>query len=143
MKDLLKEEEFIKKPYNPWKLFCVFYAIAFIQFLLFIVTIVAFNADAGPNTALAAFLIPNITAFTMFFFKKKNALLPAKTIVVGTGLLFGVYTLPATVMSLFGSNTIGGALGFLVIVLADYLICISIMLLIARARKAGKQEKPQ
>ena len=103
----------------------------------------AFNADAGPNTALAAFLIPNITAFTMFFFKKKNALLPAKTIVVGTGLLFGVYTLPATVMSLFGSNTIGGALGFLVIVLADYLICISIMLLIARARKAGKQEKPQ
>lgn len=135
MQDLLKEEEFLKKPYNPWKLFYTFYAIAFIQLLLFIAALAAIGSNAGLKTGLAAFLLPTITAFVMFFFNKKNALLPFKTIAAGTALLFAVYYVPAIIMSLFGGNTIINALGFILLIGINWAICFFVMYLVAKSRQ--------
>lgn len=135
MQDLLKEEEFVKKQYNPWKLFYTFYAIAFIQLLLFVVAVGVMGDNAGHKTVLAAFLLPTITVFVMFFFNKKNALLPFKTIASGTALLFAVYYFPFIVMSIFGGNSVVNALGFLLLVVVNWAICFFIMYLVARARQ--------
>ena len=135
MQDLIKEEEFLKKPYNPWKLFYTFYAIAFIQLLLFIVALLVMGQNAGLKTGIAAFLLPTITVFVMFFFNKKNALLPYKTIATGTALLFAVYYIPSLIMSIFGGNAIKNALAFLLLVALNWAICFFVMYLVAKSRK--------
>jgi hypothetical protein len=135
MQDLLNEQEFLKQKYNPWKLFYTFYAIAFIQLVLFAVVLGLLSNEMGAKTALAAFLLPNITAFVMFFFNKKNALLPVKTIAAGTGILFAVYSVPLAILSVFGGNTIVKALGFLVLVGIDYMVCFLVMYLVAKSRQ--------
>lgn len=135
MQDLLKEEEFLKKQYNPWKLFYTFYAIAVIQLLLMVAALVVMGSKVGLKTGLAAFLMPTITVFVMFFFNKKNALLPLKTIAAGTALLFAVYFVPAAIMSVFGGNTVINALAFLLMVAINWLMCFFVMYLIARSKK--------
>lgn len=107
MKDLLDEEEFIKKDdYNPWKVFYGFYVAAILQLLLFIFIIGFFaeEIDAITVGAIAIFL-PVITAFAMFFWKKQNADLPLKTLAFSIFLLLCAYYLPIAVMAVF----IGGA----------------------------------
>ena len=77
MQDLLNENEFLPKPYNPWRVFFIFYAVAFIQ-LLFVAALITINFDGGPKTRFVLISLPVVTAFIMFFFKKKNAFLPIK-----------------------------------------------------------------
>ena len=103
MKDLLDEEEFIKKDdYNPWKVFYGFYVAAILQLLLFIFIIGFFaeEVDAIIIGVIAIFL-PVVMAFAMFFWKKQNAGLPLKTLAFSIFLLLCAYYLPVAVMAVF------------------------------------------
>jgi hypothetical protein len=137
MQDLLNEQEFLKQKYNPWKLFYTFYAIAFIQLILFMVVLALSGIVSEGKTAIAVFLLPNITAFVMFFFNKKTALLPYKTIALGTGILFAVYSIPMAVLSVFGGTPVSAALGFLFLAGIDFSLCFLVMYFIAKQKKAS------
>lgn len=96
MQDLLKEEEFIKeKPYNPWKSFRLFYAIAVAEVLLFygirIMLRDAFGITNSLILAIAFNLLPLGTALFMFYYMKENFLLKTKTILLGLLGLVSVY----------------------------------------------------
>ena len=103
MKDLLDEEEFIKKDdYNPWKVFYGFYVAAILQLLLFIV-IVGFFAEyiSAMLIGAVAIFLPIVMAFIMFFWKKQNAGLPLKTLAFSIFLLLCAYYLPIAAMVVF------------------------------------------
>ena len=134
MKDLLDEEEFIKKDdYNPWKVFYGFYVAAILQLLLFIFIIGFFVEEiSAVLIGMVAILLPVAMAFTMFFWKKQNAGLPLKTLAFSIFLLLCAYYLPVAVMAVF----IGGAgveeLGVMAaLFMGDFFFCSVIIVIIA------------
>ena len=135
MQDLLNEKEFLQKPYNPWKVFYIFYAIALIQIVLFLVVFLIFVNEAGIKSILAGIALPNITALVMFFFKRKNALLPIKTIFISTLFLFVVYYLPVIGFSLIGEGTLSDIAIIAGVGAANFLVCFIIMYLVARSKQ--------
>lgn len=94
MQDLLNEEEFIKKPYNPWKRFMVFYAVAVVHVLLFF--FMALHLELNEVSRLIGipllFLIPAMP-FIMIFSKKANRSLDKRTLMLSVCLLMMVYFL--------------------------------------------------
>jgi O-antigen ligase len=135
MQDLLNEKEFLQKPYNPWKAFYIFYVIAVIQFLLFFAISLIYRSEAGMKSLIVAVLLPDITALVMFFFKTRNALLPIKTMAIATGILFGIYYLPALIFSIIGGATVEDIITILAFSVANYLLCFGIMYLVMRSRQ--------
>lgn len=86
MQDLLNEDEFIKKPYNPWKTFYWFYGIAVVQYILCYLVIGPVYTFVYP----LALFVPLITALTMSYWGK-NKLLPLSTLALANLLLMGTY----------------------------------------------------
>ena len=139
MQDLLNEKEFLQKPYSPWKLFYIFYIIAFIQLILFIS--IALLAEGQMEKALiAAVLLPDITALAMFFFRKKNALLRVETVATATILLFGIYYIPISGFAIIGGGTFNDIILILVFGIANYLLCFGIMYLVMRSRQKKNKD---
>lgn len=68
MEDLLKEEDFIKKPHNAWRYFKCFFVISALErtgiyFMMFF-----------PSTPLnlISYIIVLVTVFVMFYINKEN-----------------------------------------------------------------------
>jgi len=133
MQDLLNEEEFLKKPYNPWKLFYTFYAIAFIQLLL-LVALITFDIGGGPKTPYVVFCLPIVTAFTMFFFKKKNASLPVRTTAFSLCILLSIYYIPLILLAFLAEATNNELAICIGMFAGSYILSLSIMAMLSRSR---------
>jgi len=151
MQDLLNEEEFIKeKPYNPWKSFRLFYAIAAAEVLLFYGIRMVLRDTFGITNSLAlaiAFnLLPLCTALFMFYHRKENFLLKTKTILLGLLGLVSVYALMVSVGGIIAMREYLGYIsiwdhiliqltGFAGTILFHHIICSVVILIIAARRK--------
>lgn len=140
MQDLLNEKEFLQQRYNPWKVFYIFYGIAFIQVILF--TTIGLIADEHMEKALiAAVLLPNITGLSMFFFNKKIALLSLKTIAIATVILFSIYYVPIISFAIIGEGTLIDIILVVAFAVVNYIICLGIMYFVMRSRKKNNPDK--
>jgi hypothetical protein len=80
MEDLIKEDEFVKKEYNPWPYFKAFYlTIPLFALIRFIVASSVANDLSVFITALNT-ILPIIISCLMIFSRKRNILLPTPTI---------------------------------------------------------------
>lgn len=91
MNDLLNEDEFLTKPYNPWKRFCIYYSVAFLLNLISIASI----RFLKPKDALLVFLIiiiffvvPPSLSGLMMLRKPEVAMLPLKLNITSIAILF-------------------------------------------------------
>ena len=92
MQDLLNEEELIReKPYNPWKSFKIFYAVAVLQTLILIGLKWFALLEGYTMFYLFYMMFPPITAILMFRFPMKNIEVPRKTKLLGILGLTGCY----------------------------------------------------
>ncbi|HYD92400.1 MAG TPA: hypothetical protein VEA37_13050 [Flavobacterium sp.] len=151
MQDLLNEEEFIKEePYNPWKSFRLFYAIAVAEVLLFygirIMLRDAFRITNSLVLAIAFNLLPLGTALFMFYYRKENFLLETKTILLGLLGLVSVYafivalgTITAfrefEIYDTIRDHIAVQMIGFASTILFHFLLCSPVILIIAARRK--------
>ncbi|PZR11283.1 MAG: hypothetical protein DI539_20725 [Flavobacterium psychrophilum] len=89
MQDLLKEEEFIKPEYNPWKLFIRFYIIAVAEILIIQGAISFWFIDFnGVVLFIILMLAPLLTQVLMFTSNNQNFFLERKVkIQAVTGLV--------------------------------------------------------
>lgn len=96
MQDLLNEEDFTaEKPYNPWKRFAVFYAVAVVHTGLFFY--LALYVGMSPTTrfiGIPLFFLILAMPFIMIFGKKANYALPRQTITTAVCGLMMVYSIP-------------------------------------------------
>lgn len=81
MKDLINEEEFLKKQYNPWKGFIIFYIINIVFYITFSIVIEMIHdvTIRKPLGYLCGALVI-ISPFLLIFRKRKNILIPPQTI---------------------------------------------------------------
>jgi len=97
MKDLINEEEFLKKQYNPWKGFVFFYIINIVFYITSSIVIEMIHdvTIRKPLGYLCGALVI-ISPFLLIFRKRKNILIPPQTIL--TAIIF--HTLLYSVMLL-------------------------------------------
>lgn len=93
MQDLLNEEEFIitKKPYNPWRYFSIFYAVAIIQFAMLYTAGKVYGIVNDYILGVYFLAVPIVTQFLMVFIKKEITALPLKKIALAMFLLAMCY----------------------------------------------------
>jgi hypothetical protein len=94
MEDLINEEEFLpqKDSYNPWKGFFVFYVIAIVYYV--VATTISKNMRGTNMVGPLNFIFGGIMVvmpFVMIFRKKKNILLPIKTILSSVCILMTIF----------------------------------------------------
>ena len=83
MKDLLNEDEFSHKShYNPWPVFGIFYAIAFVQVLIMRM-ILALTTNMGMVLGLANLFVTLVLCLTLFLPKNEMLRLPWRTKLLG------------------------------------------------------------
>lgn len=106
MEDLIKEEEFIKKEYNPWPSFKIFY---FIIPGFAVINLVAeiFRTDYTFIITSLNTLLPLILAFVMIFYRKRNILLPVATIVKALFYLMCMVCITYQVSNIFEALNYG------------------------------------
>jgi len=93
MKNLLNEDEFSHKShYNPWPLFGVFYAVAFIQVVIMRM-ILALTTNMGMALGLANLFVTLILCMTLFLHKNEMLRLPWPTKLLGILGLLAVYVI--------------------------------------------------
>ncbi len=143
MQNLINEKEFLRKPYNPWTLFYTFYAIAFMQLIIFFVALTFSAAGADLNTAIVAAVLPVFTAFTMFFSKKKNLLLPFKTLALSAFILYSIYYIPMLGIAFFGGAKDTSLAYGMMLYITNLGMCLLVMHIAARtarSKNASEQE---
>lgn len=135
MKDLINEEEFLPKKsnYNPWKIFKVFYAIAFGELLLVIIVASLLGDDYDTLMALICVFMPSFTAMVMFFYKKENALLSYMTIVYGVTLLLSIFYIPIITILLLEDFNL--AVTISAVLLFNIALCLAILFPVSWAKK--------
>lgn len=96
MQDLLNEDEFLEKSYNPWKVFRWYYLAAAISVgVLYTIGVSIEDRVTNPNLVLVLLLImmvgPLYIGPLMIWANKKNFLLPRSTLLMAMLLLNGLY----------------------------------------------------
>lgn len=101
MQDLLKEEEFLKPKYNPWRLFVKFYGIAIVQVMLLQVVTSFWLTDLNGVVLFLIFLmLPLLMAVVMFTSDSNNFFIERKVKVLAlTGFALS-YTIPNLVINM-------------------------------------------
>ena len=101
MQDLLKEEEFLKPKYNPWRLFLKFYGIAIVQVVLLQVVTSFWLTDLnGVVLFLIFLLLPLLMAVVMFTSDSNNFFIERKVKILAlTGFALS-YTIPNLVINM-------------------------------------------
>ena len=135
MEDLLNEEEFLNPvQLIPYKYFGTFCAIAILQLILGLVI----STIEGLNDfiiGLLLLLIPVIMPFVMVFMRKKNTLLPLKTIALGIALLLCMYYVPfLVIIALMGSPS-DEILACIIVFVIDFMVCAGVIVPIVNARQ--------
>ena len=93
MQDLLSEEEFLQKPYNPWRRFFLFYMVE----IAIAVLIVLFNAY--PIFCIPAILFtPSILGYIMICTNKCYSKISDRLVIRGLFWLYFIYFLPIIVI---------------------------------------------
>lgn len=106
MNDLLNEDEFLPKKYNPWNRFYIFSVFALLEQISFIVILKHFVQFSERNTAIMVgitnnFIFPLLIASFMVLGKKELLLHTSKkTIIKGLILLECCYLTPLIINSL-------------------------------------------
>ncbi len=95
MQDLLKEDEFIKPKYNPWKRFGIFYVITFVGSIAyyFVQELITGEELQDNQLMITIFGLPSCMSFIMIFNKNENIRLPLKTIALALLILMLVFFL--------------------------------------------------
>lgn len=145
MQDLLKEEDFYIEPYNPRRLFRLFYVIAVIEVLL----IACLQRLDFTDVTITIFLIgPFITHLLMFFCDKRNTALTTSQIVFSNLLLTGIFYFGLLINRFidnprlfFSSLNIKGALYILLVLLVSYIISLTIILVYLKITRDIKKVK--
>lgn len=139
MEDLIKEEDFAAKPYDPTKVFRRFYYIGSLQFAAFMAAIVFLN-DIIDTVVLGAFaiLMPVVTGLVMFFWRKEHARLPFAVLASSLFFLFCTYYVPAALMGAIAEGT-EGLVAVVLLFFIEYVSCLVLILLLANY--LGKREK--
>lgn len=101
MQDLLKEEEFLKPKYNPWRLFVKFYGIAIVQVMLLQVITSFWLTDLnGVVLFLIFLLLPLLMAVVMFTSDSNNFFIERKIKILAlTGFALS-YTIPNLIINM-------------------------------------------
>ena len=101
MQDLLKEEEFLKPKYNPWRLFVKFYGIAIVQVMLLQVVTSFWLTDLnGVVLFLIFLLLPLLMAVVMFTSDSNNFFIERKVKVLALIGFALSYTIPNLVINM-------------------------------------------
>ena len=144
MQELLKEEDFLIKQYNPTKLFRLFYAIAVIE------VIISYFIISGKTDTLVflILLFPLLTPLTMFFWRKENKALSVNTIALVNIILTVIYFFGSLMIRLilnpeqfFTYETIEGWFAILIILCIYYIISLCIILLYLKIKRDIKKVK--
>lgn len=152
MQDLLNEEEFIReKPYNPWKSFRLFYAIAVAEVLIMTLIYKLFESyDSVTYIALAIIynLLPVVTSILMFYYRKENFLVPVQVKllgILGFTFSFALVNFLIRIIFMFGFDSWRGYLDVILIQLVSIAIfwvavtiLSSVIILIIAARRKKK-----
>lgn len=147
MNDLLNEDEFLPKAYDPWRYFFIYYIAAFLLSLMCTLAIrYAGPADDILNYILGfVFLVvPTTLSYLMIFRKKEVAALPLKLNTTGIAVLFLSCFLGVLCAVLFNNfnfaNRIEQVWIFPLILLGIYFIVFAITAPLIRYRLKWKQK---
>lgn len=152
MEDLLKEEEFLqqKDNYNPWRGFVWFYVFAILHFAGMFTFLEYVNMPETLEAVISVILCILLISmpFTIIFHKRKNIMLPPKTIVFSICILMTSYFVSHVLLKVFGGAAVFLSYSYVYyliawgVLLAYGFFCLLIILLI-RKRKLKKLLKPQ
>jgi hypothetical protein len=137
MEDLLKEEDFIKKPVKPWKWFIMFYFINAVVFVSYFFISVNNNGPSEFSGTMMLCGIPLISAFTMIFAYKNYMLIPLKTASLSIILMMLIHWLYFIAINLIFNQDVTTEYTIIVIVLNVImaLLCIAIILPIIKRKQ--------
>jgi len=127
LKDLLTENEFIHKSnYNPWPVFGVFYAIAFVQVLI-VRMILALTYGMGMVLGFVNLFATLVLCLTLFLHKNEMLRLPWRRKLLGVFGLLSVYVIATFTIEFFnyGAEYFIYSIKQLLITGANYLVILT------------------
>ena len=130
MQDLLKEDDFIRKlpKHDPWRVFIIFYLIAFTFLVLICVALYSFSENYPLWIAISTLIIPTLLVFLMAFIKKQHAYIPLKTMALGMSILLSIFYLPILSLGLLASSDFKTFLLLAGLYAGNFILCCAIVL---------------
>ncbi|TRW23005.1 hypothetical protein FMM05_15015 [Flavobacterium zepuense] len=145
MADLLNEDEFIHKTYyNPWPVFGIFYAMAFVQVLI-VRMIIALTYGMGMIMGFVNLFATLVLCLTLFIHKNEMLRLPWRKKLLGILGLLSVYVIATFTIEFvnYGAEYFIYAVKQSLIAGANYLViltfcCIAIYIVQRSKQRNGK-----